>query len=1066
MSLSGLLLFVATNAQTPQLSWAKTFGNTIAATDSTSVMKLYNADNSVYIAGTSDAYGKGNDIVLIKRDFITGEIIWTKVYNGPANGDDQAVDMVIDQTNGDVFVTGKSMGNSTGYDVVTLKYASNGDLKWTNRRDNNVDHGDDIPKSIGIDTKGNVYIGGTSYCGTVDLENIFALKYDNSGAMSSDFANLFTDNGAPWGHSRDFVGSMKVNNRGEMFFTGEIMRGDLTNGWQVTYSFSQSFQSCGLGFYCGNLDNYSTDCVGTSLNRRYSGFPKGVPLSSPDDFNYFNAMDLDNTNNVYMAYMNDSIQGTGNGYRICIAKVNGTGCPVWEKKYGKSPNAKNLGAKTVKADSNGNVYVAGFEKNTSGNLDWFVIKYNSTGGFVWRKTKNGTASGDDVPYDLTFDNYLNPIVVGSTKNTGTNKDITIVKYNKLNGAELFSINYDSNSKDECAYNVVVDGGQSILVNGIQNSGTQTSKMLTLRYCNPPAAAGAISGVTSVCQGPNTVIYSIDEIENASSYFWTLPEGVTGTSTTNHITVNYSSTFISGNNSVYGRNDCSDGSASSLAITANPLPANAGAITGTAIVCQGSNSVTYTVPVIENATSYIWTFPKGVSGISTTNSSSVIYSSSSVSGNITVKGHNLCGDGALSTLAITVNAIPSSAGIISGNATVCQGQKAVNYTVPVIANATSYIWTLPDGVTGTSTTNSISVDYSMSATSGGIEVFGRSSCGDGSPSIIAVTVNPSPAAAGSISGSATVCQGENSITYSVPTIANATYYIWTLPAGASGTSSTKSITVNYGASAVSGEITVKGHFSCGDGDASTLAVTVNPLPAIAGTISGNTTVCQGQNSVIYAVPTITNATSYIWTLPAGASGTSTTKTIVVNYESSAVSGNITVKGNNSCGDGASSILPVKVNATPVMPTVTTNGNALHSTATNGNQWYNADGIIAGATSQDYTPKTSGDYYVIVTNNSCTSVLSNSIKFIPTGIEPAESAKSVKVYPNPVANELVIEIEGNTIQSDFEILNSLGQAVFNGTIIEKTVVQTSSFAPGVYVIKLGSGKTFEFKKIIKN
>jgi len=75
---------------------------------------------------------------------------------------------------------------------------------------------------------------------------------------------------------------------------------------------------------------------------------------------------------------------------------------------------------------------------------------------------------------------------------------------------------------------------------------------------------------------------------------------------------------------------------------------------------------------------------------------------------------------------------------------------------------------------------------------------------------------------------------------------------------------------------------------------TTVVTVNPLPASAGTISGLTTVCQGQNSVTYTVPVITNATSYVWTLPSGATGTSSTNSITVNYGTSAVSGNITVE----------------------------------------------------------------------------------------------------------------------------------------------------------------------------
>ena len=59
----------------------------------------------------------------------------------------------------------------------------------------------------------------------------------------------------------------------------------------------------------------------------------------------------------------------------------------------------------------------------------------------------------------------------------------------------------------------------------------------------------------------------------------------------------------------------------------------------------------------------------------------------------------------------------------------------------------------------------------------------------------------------------------------------------------------------------------------------------------------------------------------------------------------------------------------------------------------------------------------------------------------------------------------ELNGNTVSTNFEILNSIGQAIFKGAILDKAVVQTSSFAPGVYVIKLDNGKTFEFKKIIK-
>ncbi|HML84331.1 MAG TPA: hypothetical protein PKE52_04135, partial [Bacteroidales bacterium] len=43
-------------------------------------------------------------------------------------------------------------------------------------------------------------------------------------------------------------------------------------------------------------------------------------------------------------------------------------------------------------------------------------------------------------------------------------------------------------------------------------------------------------------------------------------------------------------------------------------------------------------------------------------------------------------------------VPAAAGTITGPAAVCQGATGVNFSVPAIANATSYNWTLPSGAT--------------------------------------------------------------------------------------------------------------------------------------------------------------------------------------------------------------------------------------------------------------------------------------------------------------------------------------------------------------------------------
>jgi hypothetical protein len=481
--------------------------------------------------------------------------------------------------------------------------------------------------------------------------------------------------------------------------------------------------------------------------------------------------------------------------------------------------------------------------------------------------------------------------------------------------------------------VITGTGNSVTIDFLTNA---TSGNLTVRGLNScgqgavsagfaitvnplPAAAGTIEGTASVCQGQTSVTYRVAAIVNATSYNWSYSgTGAAINGTGNTVTIDFATNATSGNLSVRGVNNCGTGAVSAnFAVTVNPLPAAAGSIQGTANVCQGQQAVEYSVPPIANATAYTWSYSGTGAAINGTGPSVTIdFGPSAVSGNLTVRGVNACGSGiASANYPVTVNPLPGAAGTISGTAAVCQGQSGVSYTVPAIPNATSYVWTLPAGASGTSTTNSITVNYSASALSGNITVRGRNACGDGIMSSLAVTVNPLPGAAGTISGAAAVCQGHSGVSYTVPAIPNATSYVWTLPTGASGTSTTNSITVNYSTSALSGNITVRGRNACGDGTVSTMAVTVNPLPGTAGTISGAAAVCQGQSGVSYTVPAIPNATSYVWTLPAGASGTSTTNSITVNYSTSALSGNITVRGRNACGDGSASVLAVTLNPLP-------------------------------------------------------------------------------------------------------------------------------------------------------
>jgi hypothetical protein len=229
----------------------------------------------------------------------------------------------------------------------------------------------------------------------------------------------------------------------------------------------------------------------------------------------------------------------------------------------------------------------------------------------------------------------------------------------------------------------------------------------------------------------------------------------------------------------------------------------------------------------------------------------------------------------------------------------------------------------------------------------------------------------------------------------------------------------------------------------------------------GSIFGPAKVCQGQKSVTYTLPLIGNPNSYKWTLPMGTTGKSTTNSIKLDFGTSATSGYLSVTENNSLGDNAKSSLYISVNEKPMTPTVAQNDNILISDAVIGNQWFNKNGLINGAIDQHFTVKSDGYYYVIVTANGCSSEPSNSIDIAFTG----DISRLIKTYPNPVMDELIIETEDWEQQTNFQILSSGGQIVFKGNLSGKTVVQTSDFFPGLYLIKLESGKAYGFKKIVK-
>jgi gliding motility-associated-like protein len=292
-----------------------------------------------------------------------------------------------------------------------------------------------------------------------------------------------------------------------------------------------------------------------------------------------------------------------------------------------------------------------------------------------------------------------------------------------NGSTSVTVDFDSNA---------TSGTLTVTVTG--NFMDPQSRSQDIQVKLLPSDAGIISGKEAVCQGDSGVIYQIPAIENATSYTWTY-NGSVFPGNSNILSVDFSANAISGNLMVTGNNSCGEGSASPpFPIAISQLPSNPGSILGESVVCQGQQGVTYSIPIIQNATGYTWNYSG--TGITFTggdsNAIKVSFNNVSTSGDLTVMGFNDCGNSTSpSVFLITVLSVPAEAGTISGENAVCLNQNGASYFVSSIEYATSYSWQYSGtGALLNGNTNTVAIDFSARATNGTLTVAGHNDCGEG------------------------------------------------------------------------------------------------------------------------------------------------------------------------------------------------------------------------------------------------------------------------------------------------------------------------------------------------
>jgi hypothetical protein len=563
-----------------------------------------------------------------------------------------------------------------------------------------------------------------------------------------------------------------------------------------------------------------------------------------------------------------------------------------------------------------------------------------------------------------------------------------------------------------------------------------------------------------------------------SYSFTIA-GIPGTVTGNTPTAVYADLSSLNYNTTYhfrcvGQNAAGTTyGADQMFTTLCPVPETAGAITGPTSVCQATSGHVYTVPPITYAyAGYVWTIPPGgtITGGANTNSITVSYNSSAVSGNVTVYGTSVCGNGTPSSLAVTVNPLPVP--VITGPDVACITS---SYVYSTESGMTGYVWTVSAGgqIMAGAGTDSVTVIWNSSGaqyvTATYISEF---DCPAAAPTTLNVTVGNLTTP--TIVGSNLMC--ENSGLHIYTTQTGYSNYVWTVTSGGAivNGQGTYQIEVNwFGAGAQTVSVNYANTYGCSAASPATFGVTVMAYPGAAGSITGTPELCAGTQGVSYSVDPIPNAVDYNWTVPAGATIVhgANTNSILVDFALNAVTGDITVAGENICGSGPSSpTYQVTVNPIPTTPVVTVDLDyLLHSSAPAGNQWVYEGIMIAGAIDQDYQATEEGFYWTIVTLNDCSSDESNHVQVLFVGLDDLDAGNfAIYPIPNDGRFKVSIVIPGEETFS-INVYNDLGVKVYemkdfhvNGKA--QQTIDLLNPSKGIYTVVFKGGNQTVIRKVL--
>lgn len=405
-----------------------------------SVTKTDGSGN-VYVAGATKT-GSGDYDILLAKYNSSGVQQWIAQYNGTANYHDLATGLFIDGS-GNVYITGLVVNDTSTFtsDIITIKYNSSGTRQWIatyNGSGSSYDSGADLI----VDGSGNVYITGTAY-NTVPNTDAVTIKYNSSGTQQWIVVYNSTSNLNDAG--------VKIN----------------LNGTTVTITTAVQVSST-------NYRHRTFDYVAST------GVLLGGSISSSTSVTQGEATDIfrDALGNIYLT---GGVSVTGQGYNVSTIKFDSTMALQWQRSYNGASNLDDFG-NALQVDASGNVYVTGYTTDGTGGLNFATIKYNSSGTQQWVSIYNDSLNGKDEARAIALDNSGNVYVTGSAQTDAINGlNFYTIKYNS-SGTVLWSIDADGDKHlDDKANNIAIDNSGDIIITGQSKVSVSAYEYKTIKY---------------------------------------------------------------------------------------------------------------------------------------------------------------------------------------------------------------------------------------------------------------------------------------------------------------------------------------------------------------------------------------------------------------------------------------------------------------------------------------------------------------------------------------------------------------------------------------------------------